>query len=896
MGERTDGATFGALLRRRRDAAGLTQDELAERAGLTAKAISALERGERRRPYPATIRAISDALGLTDAERSALIGSVPSRGTPIREPDQDARVERRDHLPPESTPLLGRDEERAVLRDQLLSPEVRLITVVGTGGVGKTRLATSVARSLVDHDAFPDGVWFVDLSSTTDPSLVPAAMARALGLTDPGAGRSLAALERFAAPRRMLIVLDNVEHVLAASPDIGRLIAAAPGLTVLATSREPLRLRWERTLPLLPLALPDPRHLPPIEELAAVPAVALFIERVRAANPGFALNDAESAAVAELCVRLDGLPLAIELVAARAAQLGPATTLARLARRLPVPGSAMRDAPARQRSLRATLNWSLDLLAPPERLVFERVAVFAGGCTVDGAEAVAGTGAPAADDAQGADDATGVLEALSSLADKNLIVVRAAGVGSAAPGEPRFRMLDTVRSVALDLLEGSGVADDVRVRQARYLTALAEELAPQLRGASQAPIAARLEAEEDNFRQVLDWARHSGRQDALEEGLRLVGALAWYWFLHGFPAEAGEWFEALLGPIDDDTPVEPGSDGERAMSVRAKALNAAGFRATDQGEYELAAEFHAQALAIWGRLRDTAGLVTSLHGVGDTALWQGEADRAQRTYEEGLGLAEAEGTAEDVALFAFHLGQLSWLVDRLDDADAYGQQALAVARQAESETWTRYSLFLLASIAHERGDIGRAGELYRDAIRRAWEHHDRLCVRMALPGLAALATLEGDPARALRLAGAASSLEENAGIWAFPPIRERHERWLAAAERALDADARTAAWAAGRALSIDDVIADALEPVTSTQPGARSASGRGVGLLSSREREVLDLLARGSTNREIAAALFVTEHTAKYHVASLFNKLGATNRAEAVTRAVALGLLIPRSD
>ncbi|MEO8511086.1 MAG: helix-turn-helix domain-containing protein [Chloroflexota bacterium] len=869
--------TFGNRLRRYRETAGLTQDELAEYAGLTAKGISALERGARRRPYPNTVRAIADALGLSAEERAAFIASVPSRSPVADSRDRDGA---RACLswPSESSALIGRDEELRILGAQLVAPEVRLVTVVGPGGVGKTRLATAVGRSLRDENAFPDGVWFVDLAAVSDPGGVGSAIARGLGALDAGAA-SYAGVAAFAASRQLLLVLDNFEHVLPAAADLGDLIAASPGLTLLVTSREPLRLRWERTLPLNPLALPDPRHLPAPEKLREVPSVALFVERARASAPAFGLTPSNAQAIAELCVRLDGLPLAIELVAARAAQFGPAATLDRLDRRLPVPGPSLRDAPARQQTLQTTLTWSLDLLVPGERLLFMRLAVFAGGWTLEAAEAVAGGDVP------------DVLAALTSLADKNLIVVQPGEGRSEGASQPRFRMLETARAVALDLLEAGAQTNETRLAHARYLAGFAELATKELQGASKAGAVAKLEREDDNFRQALGWARSSGRPEALEEGLRLVGALAWYWFLHGYPAEASEWFDALL---DEDTvaaEVEPGSAGERAAALRAKALNAAGFRGTDQGEYELAARFHHQALATWRRLHDVPGLVTSLHGVGDTALWLGDSELAERSYQEGLALARGEGTAEDVALFAFHLGQLCWLVDRLEDAHRYAEDALATARSAGSTTWPPYALFVLASVAHEKGDVVRAGALYREAIALAWEHRDRLGVRMALPGLASLATLEGDASRAMRLSGAASALEENAGIWAFPPIRERHERWLGAAQRMLSEDARAAAWAEGRRLSIDETVGHALEPaVPEGEAGARADR------LSPREREALNLLALGATNRQIAEALFVTEHTAKYHVKSLFNKIGATNRAEAVVRAIALGLLAPPTD
>jgi predicted ATPase/DNA-binding CsgD family transcriptional regulator/DNA-binding XRE family transcriptional regulator len=876
MGTRAAGSAFGEHLRRYREAAGLTQEELAERAGLTGKAISALERGERRRPYPQTIRALAAALGLGDAERGTLLATVPSRAGLLRgspdEPEDAGSLNAM--LPPEPTPLFGRNDELAIVRDQVLAPDVRLLTLVGPGGVGKTRLATAAARTLAVESGAFHSVWFVDLSTTRDSSLVLATVARAVRAADSSAD-PLAALTAFLGERPALLVLDNFEQVLGAAADVGRLLAANPELTLLGTSRQPLRLRWERTLPVHPLALPDPRHLPLLDDLAKVPAVALFLQRAQASRPEFALTGQNASAVAELCVRLDGLPLAIELVAARAAQLGVASTLERLAHRLPIPASFMHDAPARQQSLRATLQWSLDLLDEAELALFRRLGVFVGGWSIPAAHAVSGEGA------------ADVLDGLTSLADKCLVVVHDARDEG---DEPRFRMLETAREVALELLDASNEGDEVRARHARYFAALAEEAAARLQGATQASAVETLEREEDNISQTLRWAMTTRHTDASESALRIAGALGWYWFLHGYPPEARDWFEALLRPETGESSNGDGAD-ERTRTLRAKALNAAGFRATDHGEYPAAATFHKEALATWRELDHMPGLVASLHGVGDTALWVGNVDSARASYEEGLDLARRQGTREDVALFAFHLAQLSWLQGELETGEEFGQEALSVGREAGSTTWPPYALFVLASLAHERGDTREAGRLYREAIALGWEHHDRLCVRMALPGLAALATLEGDPARALRLAGAASALEENAGIWAFPPIRERHERWLASAERALAPEARAAAWAAGRALTIDEVIADALEEVAFVGSGTGKATGPG--RLSPREQEVLALVAEGHSNREIAKLLFVTEHTAKYHVSSLFNKLGVTTRAEAVARAVALALLTP---
>jgi predicted ATPase/DNA-binding CsgD family transcriptional regulator len=799
-----------------------------------------------------------------------VISRAPPIDRPAREPSSPLGM-----WPPEASTLFGRGDEVDLLRDQLLQPDVRLVTIVGPGGVGKTRLASSVARSLLGHASVRDGVWFVDLSAATTPTTVVSTLARTLGVNAGGPSTTLAGLEAFIAKGRHLIVLDTFEQALDAVSEIGQLISASSDTTFLVTSREPLRLRTERTLPLMPLALPGQGRLLSPAELEQVPAVALFVDRARASSPSFRLDETNAASVAELCIRLDGLPLAIELVAARAAQLGPATTLARLDQRLPVPGPGPRDAPARQQSLLATLKWSLDLLERPEQALFKRLAVFAGGWTLAAAEAVAGP------------DVNDVLEALTSLADKSLIVVQGSYQGHA--GDPRFRMLDTARSHALEMLEATDELSEVQLRHARHYADVAEEAAGQMEGADQGRTVARLEPEEGNFRQALEWARTSGCQDAVEEGLRLVGALAWYWYLHGYPQEAREWFDALLGPASDDDVLADGH-GTRAAVLRAKVLNAAGFWATDQGEYQLGSTFHERALAVWRQGRDIPGLVASLHGVGDTALWLGNVELAERSYNEGLALGRTDGTPIDIALFAFHLGQLSWLVNRLDAAERYADEALAVAREAGSTTWPSYARFVLASVAHERGDVERAGGLYRDAIALAWKHHDRLGVRVALPGLAALAGLEGDAVRAVVLAGAASALEESAGIWAFPPIRQRHERWQQAAERGLDADRRAAAWEEGRGLSIEETVARALEPPA--KGGGRDLTDP----LSPREREVLELLALGRSNREIADVLFLTEHTIKYHVASLFNKLGATKRAEAVTRAIANGMISPPRD
>ena len=460
--------------------------------------------------------------------------AAKNRVTPI-----DAHVGR---LPPQPTGLIGRAEELRTAQGQVLAPDVRLLTLIGPGGVGKTRLAVAVADSMRANPAFSD-VRFVDLAPLPEPTLVPSAIARGLGAPQAEDENAIKALGKYLGQQRMLVVLDNFEHLLPAAADVGDLLAECPGLVVLATSREPLHLRWERTLPLGPLAVPDPKHLPALDRLAAVPAVTLFLERARAADPGFLLAAHNAAAVAELCVRLDGLPLAIELVAARAAQLGPAVVLERIARRLPLPASTMHDAPARQQTLRATLQWSVDLLDAAEQTLFRRVAAFAGGWSLDAAEAVGAWAMRRHGRRARHPDGTHI--AGRQEPDPSRSTPRWLG---ASPGELRFRMLETAREFALATLEASGEADTVRRRHAEYFAALAEQAAPQLQGSEQSAVAARLEREQDNFRQALRWTLERDDAEALDIGLRLAGALGWFWFLRGYPAEARDWFEALLRP------------------------------------------------------------------------------------------------------------------------------------------------------------------------------------------------------------------------------------------------------------------------------------------------------------------------------------------------------------
>jgi predicted ATPase/DNA-binding XRE family transcriptional regulator len=434
------GISFGVRLRRLREAAGLTQEELASRAGLTAKAISALERGERKRPYPHTVRSIADALELPEEERASLRGSVrkkDARGPAAAAPELA--------VPEPPTPLLGWERELSEIDAFLRDRGVRLLTLTGTGGVGKARLALQAAREVAE--LFPDGVVFVALAPLGDPDLVLPTVAQALGLREAGTQTPREALRVFLKEKRFLLVLDNLEHLLRAEPDVADLIEVCPDLTVLATSRAPLRVRGEQEYPVEPLSLPASTLSPDPEQVLDSPSGRLFAERARAASPAFELSPANAAAVASICWRLDGLPLALELAAAKVRFLDPATLLSRLDRALSA-GWA-RDLPERQRTMRAALDWRYDLLDGPQRRLFGRLSVFAGGFTLEAAEAVGAGGEVLPDD---------VLYLLEGLVEQSLVTAGPDADG----GGVRYGMLEPVRQYALEKLEEVGGAEETR--------------------------------------------------------------------------------------------------------------------------------------------------------------------------------------------------------------------------------------------------------------------------------------------------------------------------------------------------------------------------------------------------------------------------------------------------
>jgi predicted ATPase/DNA-binding CsgD family transcriptional regulator len=767
-------------------------------------------------------------------------------------------------LPRPLTGFVGRGRELAAVLG-LLRGGARLVTLTGPGGVGKTRLALQVAQAAaVGYD---DDPVFVDLAPLRDPARVLPAVARAVGVPEAGdrpVGERLAAA---LAGWTILLVLDNVEQVATAAPAVADLLADCPGLAVLATGRGPLRVGGEQEFPVPPLALPDPGRLPPLTELAAGEAVALFVDRAAAVRPGFALTAENAAAVAAICRALDGLPLAIELAAARTKVLSPQALLARLEHRLALLTGGARDAPARQRTLRDAIAWSHGLLTAEERALFRRLAVFVDGFTLEAAEAVAG-GAGGGD----------VLDGVSSLVDKGLL--HPAGHPDQ---EPRFAMLETIRAYALEQLAESGEEAVARDAHLGHFLALAERAEPELTGPDQIAWLDRLEVEHHNLGAALAWASEGER---LERGLRLAGALLRYWEHHSHYAEGGRWLERALARAE-----------VVAAPVRAKALHAAGVVAFWQGDRARAEAALGEALDLFRAAGDDYGAAFALNRLGTLALQAGDHDRAAALFAEAGPLIRAVSDEDGIAALDGQLGYAALLRGDHDRAVAHLQEALARYRRLGSALGAGRVLIHLGRGLTERGEAARALPLLREALAYDRAAGNRWYLAEALEALAAAAVGLGEAERAARLSGAAGALRDVLGAPVPPPDRALVEAGAAAARERLGEAGFAAALETGRALTPEEAAAEAeaigasgAPPGSSPAAPAALAAHPDPAVLTPREIEVLRLVAAGRSNAEIAAALFISPRTADTHVGRILGKLGVGSRAAAASYAVRHGL------
>jgi predicted ATPase/class 3 adenylate cyclase len=708
-----------------------------------------------------------------------VLPDLPSDFPPLKSLDAHPN-----NLPLQPTPMLDREEHLPALVALLRRQDVRLVTLTGPGGIGKTRLSIQVAAELVD--AFADGVWFVRLSRLTDPDLVVPTIAEALSLQETPSVSIRDVLRDHLRSKHLLLVLDNFEQVVGAAGEVAQLLQASAGLRLLVSSRTPLHLRGEHVYPVPPLPLAEPRHLPPLEQLTQYAAVALFVERAQAATATFAVTAANAFAIAEICARLDGLPLAIELAAARVRLLPPEALLARLSSRLQLLTGGARDLETRQQTMRSTIAWSDDLLAPEEQALFRRLAVFVGGCTFEAAETVCL--APDGVDPLSLD----LLDGLSSLVDHSLIQQREEG------GEPRFGMLHVIGEYALERLMASGESEALYRAHAAEVLGLFEQADRALVGPQAGEWLNRLEYEHDNLRAALGWARDRGEA---ELGLRLAAAARRFWLKRGFLREGRSWVESLLS-------LEPAASAPD--DVRSRALTSGGWLAFWQADYAAAEAWGQQALALARAQSNPQATARALEVLGNIARSVGDWDRAAPPLEEALALWRQVGERRGIAVALNDLALVALGRRDLERAAASYAEALAIARQVGDREAVAACSVGLADVSLRQGDVDRAEALQHEALSLYRELGDLRRCAEGLEELARTAGVAGRGARAARLLGMAGTLREVIGAPQPPTEQADVEEAVAGARMALGEEVWAEAFAAGRELSLDAAIAEVL--------------------------------------------------------------------------------------
>jgi predicted ATPase/transcriptional regulator with XRE-family HTH domain len=925
---------FGTLLKRYRQAAFLSQETLAARAGVSVRAISDLERGIKHSPQRRTLALLVGALGLSAAQAKELQGAASRKraqagnlepgplrqGSPAAggnsllgdhgsaalpsppmqyEGGRDARApsthtarpgESSAHagtpalhnLPRALTSFIGREQERVTVR--LLLDGSRLITLTGIGGCGKTRLALEVAA--ISGDAYPDGVWLVELAAMAGASaggaaLLPGAVAQVLGVReDPGSPLQVTLAEHLR-EKEVLLVLDNCEHLIEPCAElVDWLLRQCVWLRILATSREELRVPGEQLYQVPPLSLPG--MAAPLAEIGASEAVQLFVERARARTSGFDLTVDNAMAIVQICRRLDGIPLAIELAAARTSLLAPREIAARLDDRFQLLSVGPRTVPPRQQTLRAALDWSHDLLSPPEQALLRRLSVLADGWMLDAAEAlgvamqgesVAGDRGPARDDTptsdMGVPVAGEVFELLAQLVARSLVTVE-----DQAPGL-RYRLLETVRQYAEERLQSSGEAEALHRRHALYFLNLAEQAAPALTGPRQIEWLARLALEHENMRAALRWSQQGGE---IELGLRLAGALWRFWYVRGYLGEGRQWLEALLALAESGA-------GPIAARVRARACAGAGILASIQGDsdrattllqrslrlwreqgdqqgiagslrslanvayyrggYDEAVPLYRESLALYRTLQDREGIARTLNNLGTIAEMQGSYREAATLLEESLSLARALGGQQDMANALFNLGSVLARLGNTEQAIGLLEESLVLYQELGDRLGTVFALQRLGEEATRRGDGEHAMALHRQSLTLARDLGQKEFIAWNLEGLAAVAMLQwrqrplnervhvpegpdlpahgvtqhqeqasAGPVHAARLLGAAAALRHTINTPVPPAEPPAYSRLLQEVRGTSDGASFAAAWEAGQATALDEVVAAAL----STEP------------------------------------------------------------------------------
>jgi predicted ATPase/DNA-binding XRE family transcriptional regulator len=839
---------FGEVLRQQRTAAGLTQEALAARARISVRAISDLERGVRRTPHPDTLRLLAQALGLSVEQQALLVAAVRQTRRAAALSSTAATDHYSRDLPVALTPLIGREREEATIAHVLRQEEVRLLTLTGPAGIGKTRLATQAASEHAARCPSCPRVVFVSLAALREPAQVLPAIAQALGLPEPVEQSALEQVSAYLSRRALLLALDNFEQVVQAGPELTRLLAACPQVKALVTSRVALRVRGEQEVAVPSLATPqlaelaELAELPAREALTRYPAIALFVQCARTVTPTFALTPTLAPIIAAICTRLDGIPLALELAAARLKVLSPHALLARLEGRLEgrlrLLTQGATDLPERQQTMRRAIAWSYDLLSGAEQRLFRRLAVFVDGWTLEAAEAICGAISGASGGVSDAEatggpgrlERLGVLDGLTILVNSSLVVQEAG-----AAGEPRFRLLELMREYGWEQAFAHDDVSALRSRHADYYCSLAERAEPGLKGIEQTAWIKRLEREHNNLRAALGWAQ---AHEQVETGLRLAAALERFWELHGHLREGRGWLERLLATAEWSAV---------AISLRAKALGAAGRLAYRQSAYDLATPLLRQSLSLARDAGDTKATAGALSNLGILAMAQGDYGRAQALLEESLALWRILGdtwgfgsTLDDLGTVAHLLGDneraavlkkesldharaagdksqlaialhnLGWVVHAQGDggqAVALFEESLSIRREVGDTRGVATMLCSLGHLAHIEGDESRAAPLLSESLTVAQVVGDNGIVIHCLEDMARIGCAHGLAERAAWLFGAAAAVREAIGAPPHPDERADYDRNLADVRAALGDEAFLTAWAHGQALSLEEVIA-----------------------------------------------------------------------------------------
>jgi predicted ATPase/DNA-binding CsgD family transcriptional regulator len=818
---------------------------------------------------------------------------------------QRVQTRQRHNIPAQPTALIGRAREVAMARQLLQHADVRLLTITGPGGVGKTRLAIQVAADLLDE--YTDGVYFVSLAPMSDPQLVVPTIAQTLGLREVGNRSFYDLLQEYLLDKQLLLLLDNFEQVVKAAPRLAELLLSCPNLKALVTSRAALHVRAEYEFPVAPLLRPDVKRLPALEALSQYAAIVLFVQRARAVKPDFELTEANAPAVAEICARLDGLPLAIELAAARLKLLPPQALLARLVgtggHKLLAGGP--QDAPRRQQTLRNTIDWSYHLLSEDEQKLFRWLCLFVGGCTLEAAEAVCHAMSALTVD---------VLDGVTSILDKNLL-----RQVEQMSGEPRLVLLETIREYGLACLREGGELVATQDAHAAYYLALAQEAEPKLTTSEQSLWLERLETEHDNLRAALRWSIERAKDGEIEPALRLGGALWRFWFMKGYLSEGRRWLEEMLAATDGVF-----------TSGRAKALGGAGTLAFYQGDYPAVGGFCEENLALCRRLGDKHGMVGALGGLAQVAAVRGNYTVARSMDEEGLAIMRELGDRWGTANSLWHLGNVVWMSGDHMETQPLFQEALLLFRELGDTHGSAFVLCNLGYVAINRGDYREAGTLIEESLtimkllgeKRGitrcliglghcafgqgnypaahmlyWEASELLkelgdtwFFVQGLEGLAWTAAAQGHYEQAARLFGAAEILRETLQIPVLPVYRSLHEHAQAATRAGLDGARLAAAWAAGRAMTPAQVLA-LQQPApqgeaTIAMPVPTSPVGQYPDELTAREVEVLRLVAQGLSDAQVAEHLVISPHTVHRHLSSIYSKIAVSSRSAATRYAI----------